>query len=331
MDRFDELPESERFERYVRLAQKALSAYGLSRARVVHLGGTMHATLDVTTGDPSRHYILRVCPSDQSIDALERETLWLVALARDTDLVVPEPILAHDGHLIRKVAAAGVPGFRPCVLLRWVDGDSLGEELAVERIRRIGRLVAALHAHAETFRWPEEITPPRRNATLMSEVLDDELLRTRYAASEIDVFRQAIDLVTETMVTLRDGPSVAGVIHGDLRRRNLLFQEDRVGVVGFDQCRWEYYAYDLAVLRSWLGRREGGAELYAALLEGYLARRDPPRRIEQDVTVFSALRSIDRVQAILSASGPDPKGRAARELNDEFETLRSTVAAASRP
>jgi Ser/Thr protein kinase RdoA (MazF antagonist) len=326
MDRFEQLPESEKVDRYTRLARKALSAYGLNEARLSYLGGPTDATFEVTTGDPSRHYALRICSPDRSPDGLRREILWLTALRRDTDLAVPEPILTMDGELVRKVAIAGVPGFRPCVLLRWVEGESLDRELVPEHLRSVGRTVAKLHSHAETFRWPEEITPPRRNATLMSEVLDEDLLRVHYAEDELDLFREAIELVAVTMTRLRDGPTVAGVIHGDLHRRNVLFHENEARMIGFETCRWGYYAYDLAVAHRWIEGREASDELTAALLDGYRTIRDLPKEVEQYVPVFAALRSIDRAQSILSRLRGE--GQSAQDLVKEYGRLRRAVEAA---
>lgn len=325
MDRFEQLPESEKVDRYTRLARKALSAYGLDEARATYLGQSCNVTYEVATGDPSRHYALRICPPERSFGDLQREILWLTALCRDTDLVVPEPILTMNGELVRKVAIAGIPGFRPCVLLRWVDGESLDGELVPQHLRSVGRMVAELHRHAETFRWPEEITPRRRNATLMSEVLDEELLRTRYAEDEVALFRKAIELVAVTMSNLRDGPTIAGVIHGDLHRRNVLFRENEARVIGFDACRWGYYAYDLAVVRSWIEGREAGGALVAALMDGYRSLRDLPQEVERHVPVFSALRSIDRVQSILAK--PTRGIGSARDLDRELERLRHVVEA----
>jgi Ser/Thr protein kinase RdoA (MazF antagonist) len=320
MDRFEQLSEPEKLDRYTRLARKALSAYGLEEARLAYLGGPTDVTFEVTTGDPSRHYALRICSSNRPPDELQREILWLTTLRRDTTLTVPEPILTRDGKLVRKVSIAGVSGFRPCVLLRWVDGQSLDSELTANHFRSVGGLMAVLHAHAETFRWPEEITPPRRNATLMSEVLNEGLLRARYSEEEVGLFRKAIELIAVTMANLRDGPDVAGVIHGELHRRNVLFHEGEACTIGFEACRWGYYAYDLAVVHSWAERREAGDELVAALLDGYRSLRDLPEEVERHIPVFSALRSIDRIQSILTKASSGITDT--RDLNREYEKLR---------
>ncbi len=323
MDRLERIPDSERFDQYARLARKALSAYGLDEARLTHLGDAENVTFEVATGDPSRHYALRICGSEHDPDALRREILWLTAIRRDTDLVVPEPILTMEGELVRRVSIAGVSGFHSCVLLRWVDGESRDRELAPAHLHAVGRLMATLHTYAETFRWPEEITPPRRNATLMSEVLDEGLLRTRYSVDELEVFRRAIESISVAMSTLRDGPRIAGVIHGRLGPCHLLFHGGEARAIGFDRCRWGYYAYDLATIRSYVEGRETGDELVAALLEGYRSLRDLLKDVERHVPLFGALRSIDRIQSILAA----PAGRGERNLGNEYETLRRVVEA----
>ena len=55
---------------------------------------------------------------------------WLAALARDTSLRVPAPVLTdRDGAHVVAAAHPGVPETRPCVLLRWLDGRFLNRGL----------------------------------------------------------------------------------------------------------------------------------------------------------------------------------------------------------
>ena len=326
MERIEQFPEHETSDRFERLARKALASYGLAEARLRDLKAASHSAFEVRTGDPARHYALRILGPDGDLKQLERETLWLTALCQDTDLVVPEPVLSMDGHLVRKVAIAGVHGVRPCVLLRWADGSSVDEDLTPDHVNRVGRSVAALHVHAETFRWPEEITPPRRNATLMSEVLDIRLLKSAFDASEINLFRTAIDRIAETMARLRDGPEVAGTIHGGLHRRSVLFAGNGdVRLVGFDGCRWGYYAYDLAVVVGWIERREAAEEMLDELFEGYRTIRSLPDEVKRSVPTFAALRAIDRIQAVLHR--PERATAAERVLTEEMDRLRRILAA----
>jgi Ser/Thr protein kinase RdoA (MazF antagonist) len=324
MGRLERFSEPEAAGRFERLARKALSAYGLEEARLRDLRAANHSAFEASTGDPARHYALRILGPDADVEQLERETLWLTALCRDTDLAVPEPMLSLDGQLVRKVAIAGVHGVRPSILLRWVDGSSLDEELAPDRLYDVGRSLATLHTHAETFRWPEELTPPRRNATLMSEVLDEQLLGTHLEEAELDLFRGAIERIAETMACLRDGSEVAGTIHGDLHRRSVLFTEEGdVRLIGFDRCRWGYYAYDLAVVQSWIERREAAQEMLDALDEGYRGVRHLSDEVQRSVPTFAALRSIDRIHATLGQ--PERTAAVERALAADVETLRGII------
>ena len=106
MHRFYELPEEERVNLYVRLARKALGAYGLEESAVRCLKHSGAAVFEIA-GAGAR-YALRLCHPDQPLDALQRELLWLSAVRRDTSLEVPEPILARTGDLFRMASIEGV-------------------------------------------------------------------------------------------------------------------------------------------------------------------------------------------------------------------------------
>ena len=325
MDRFEQLPESEKIERYARLAQKALSAYGLSDVELICLQASTHSTFEVATNDPSRHYALRICAADWSSTALQREILWLTSLCRDTEIMVPEPMLSTDGQLIRKVAIAGVPGFRLCTLLRWVEGEQRNAELTPENLESIGRLLATLHAHATTFRWPDEIASHRRDAAHIAEILQDASLRSRFSDASFNVFQRAIEWIGTTMVELGSGSNVAGAIHSQVTPLNLRFIDGEAGAIGFGRCRWDYFLYDLATLGSYIAARDSGDRLVAALFAGYRSIRDLPESIEHRIPAFLALRSIDRIRLLLS--NPAHTARTVRDIDREYAALCTLVEA----
>ncbi len=328
MDRFERLPEAERVDRFPRLARKVLAAYGLDDARLLRRASSSHVTFEVSAGGSERHYALRICPPHDPEDGLLREVSWLAALCRDTSTRVPEPILGLDGRLVRSVSAPGVSGVRPCLLLRWIDGEALDAELSPDHLRWVGRLVAVLHNHAETFRWPEELTPPRRNATLIGQRLDERRIASQLGDGELQRFQEAMARIATTMGALGDGPDVGGVIHSELTRRNVLFRDTDAGAIGFDRCRWGYYGYDLVVVRSWIERREQAAQLIAAFLDGYRSLRRLDDEVERTLPAFAALRSIDRVHALLASDGVS--GPVAGELEREVDRVRRYADGESR-
>jgi len=325
MDRFERLTKGEKVNRYERLARKALSAYGLEEAELSYLGTSTHTAFEVAAENPFRRYALRIAPADWSTQQIEREILWLTALCRDTDLIVPEPILAADGNLARKVGIAGVPGFRSVVVLRWIEGESRNRELGVRHLREIGRSIAALHAYAMTFRWPEELRTARRDASRVSEILDERMLEKHVDADRVDVFRRAIERIGLAMVELGSGPQVAGVIHGQLLPQHVRFEERGAGLIGFGGARWGHFLYDLATMQRVVADREKGSALVAALLEGYRSVRDLSEETAARLPAFAALRSIDRIQGLLAHAEADQADSDAHALSSEFTALERAM------
>lgn len=106
------------------------------------------------TADAGR-YALRVCRPNTDPTDLEREITWLHALARDTELRIPAPVMTNGGETFAPAQVAAVPEPRYCALFTWVSGDcARGDELTPRRLDRVGAFLARLHTHAETYRIP---------------------------------------------------------------------------------------------------------------------------------------------------------------------------------
>ena len=316
MNRFEQLPEAERIDRYMRLARKALDGYGLADAETTWQPGTGDAVFRVSKSDErgARAYALRIGHPARSVDQPKREIAWLTALCRDTDVVVPEPVLARDGELIRRVGIGGVPGFRPCVLFRWVYGRPIDSDPEADGLRRAGEFVARLHAHGATYRWPDEIRAPRRTPSRIAENVSRPALARHADAATVDRFFSTIERVQRVLGVLGESADVAGVIHGDLRLRRVRFHADRMGAVGFDRCRWGYFATDVAMLLADLRGRAEADVLRGVFLDGYRSVRSITEETIAQLPAFDALRAIDEVADILSQDHAPTAAGSAAEL-----------------
>src|SRR5258708_2027410 len=110
MQGFDDLPRSTQIRRIRRLGEIALTAYDLEVVRITPLQHFLNTTFqigaytrankanrDTITSDCLQRYTLRVSrPGFQDASTIRSELLWLQAIRGQTDLVVPEPILACD-------------------------------------------------------------------------------------------------------------------------------------------------------------------------------------------------------------------------------------------
>ncbi len=296
MSSFDQLPESEKIERYERLARKALTVYGLEDAELRFLGQSANVVFRVQTDDG--RWALRICSPGRDHRILMRELLWLMALCRDTDVVVPEPVIMRTGDLFRSVSMPGLSGFRACMLFRWVKGH-FDDNLTVEHLRAVGEFTATLHKHAETFRWPEELAPTKISAATVGDNVPRATLKAHYSEEDAESLHATIPIIQRTMLSLGEGHDIAGVIHGDLHQGNYLFHGGEARAIDFECVQWNYYAYDIATTFSYLGGRPDFEDLKAAYVEGYSAIRPLPCNLEEHIPSFDMLRAFTMVAWIL--------------------------------
>ena len=293
---FDQLPESEKVERYEHFARKALTAYGLEDAELRFLGQSANVVFRVQTDDG--RWALRICNPGRDHRILMRELLWLVALNRDTDLSVPEPVIMRSGDLLRSVSMPGLSGFRACMLFRWVRGQ-FEDDLTTDHLRAVGELTATLHKHAETFRWPEELAPVKISAATVGDNVPRATLRAHYSEDDVESILTTIPVIQTTMRSLGEGHDVAGVIHGDLHQCNYLFHGGEARAIDFECVQWNYYAFDLATTFDSLCSRSDYESLESAYIEGYIGVRPLPCDLKKHIPAFDMLRAFTMIAWIL--------------------------------
>jgi len=320
MPRFDELSQAEQEERLERLARKALVAYRLEGARIRRMRASRNAVYEVCD-ELNGRYVLRISSPSCDGDNLTREILWLSALRRETSLAVPEPILGHTGELRQHVAMRGVPGFRWCTLYQWVGGEPHRGAWTEAHLALAGAFLAALHRHATSFCWPPEVDPRRLDAAAVEALVEAPILRRACAGEELEILRAFGVCVRRAVADADERGDMSGVIHSELGRGHFLFDREKVGAVGFEDCRWGPFLYDLSGVWDELRGVDGAEELRCSLLHGYASVRPLPQDAERLLAVFSGFRALlrlvraaQRAELDLSVGrrlGKDPQVRAA--------------------
>ena len=164
-----------RLQHLITLAEGALACYDLQGASLTLLSETANAVFHVAvpSGRPQRisetastrdaaEYALRLCPPGwHSTQTIAEELQWLLALRRDTDLVVPEPVPACDGTLVQEIRAPDTPVPWQGVLFHWVAGERRTETLTPSDLERVGMYMARLHQHAAAFVTAQHPPPVR--------------------------------------------------------------------------------------------------------------------------------------------------------------------------
>jgi Ser/Thr protein kinase RdoA (MazF antagonist) len=319
----DEAGSSRRSELAVlrRMARTALQEFGVDRARLRVLRHEHNTTFRVDT-DAST-FVLRINrPGVHGEETIASEMAWLRALIRDTDLNVPEPVVASTGIAFVPVRESPDHEPRTTVLLRWQDGRFVDAGLTPRHLRQVAVLLAGLQDHAATWVRPDGFVRPRVDALTTaarrrSIAPDDTPAGTWPAAddaaeaialvgqllSSVDasVVGRALDLVEATTTELATRPEAAGLIHGDLHYENFLFHDGAARAIDFDDCGWGLHLYDLAVTLWELEEREQYPRLRDAFLEEYARHRPLPPGHDTHLRALFVLRRIQILMWILES------------------------------
>lgn len=306
MKAYDELTLLGQVRRIRRLASVALPEYGIGNARLRLVRQAGNTLFRVWTDDlpnagacadlfEEGQYLVRVHqPGYQEAEAIELELAWLIAMRREADLPVPEPIATLDGRWLLPVSDGAVPGMRNCSLLRWVKGRSVKNCFQLHHFRKQGRLMAQLHnfsakwqtpagAHKRKFDWDGLFRNDAGSGMANAEAwaLLSPLNR--------EAFSFVAERIREVMEEWGQGPDVFGLIHGDLSvDANLLFWHGKPRAIDFDDSGFGYWAFDLAVALDACRDDLCYSRYREALLNGYTEIRSLPEEQAEQLELFLA-------------------------------------------
>jgi Ser/Thr protein kinase RdoA (MazF antagonist) len=302
-----------RTRRLGEVARRALAAYdvGIASLKPLALSQNWLYRLDTTDG---RRFVVRVNrPGMRSALDVASEMAWLAALRRDTDLVVPDPLLDRSGHHVQLVDGPGPDEDKGRVVphavsvFGWIDGRNVGERVDPKLARAMGEAVGRLQDHADTFRPPQPFTTSTldrvwtfgaRPAWLDPGAAPHPWFtreRSARIARAAERGQARIDALHADRATLR-------FLHIDLHMGNVRRQKGGgLALLDFDDSRWAHPVQDFAIPLYYLWVRENGAELWDAYAEGYAGvRGDVPvdRRALLDLV---AARQVDLLAFVLTA------------------------------
>ena len=136
------------------------------------------------------------------------------------------------------------------------------------------------------------------------------------------VFAEAAQRSKEVLEGLGEDADVFGVIHRDLKLDNVVFHQERAGVIDFDACGLGHYLLDLCRVRRTLTTRHANRlrPLWDAFLAGYENTRPSPRAIAGTSGRSPRCRRWRRSIGTSRCWRLGAPGRG-RETRDSFRTL----------
>ncbi len=282
-----------------RLATEALQIWdGSGTPRLI--GNRENAIFDVIL--PAGRAALRIHRRGyQTEDAIRSELWWMEALA-DAGLAVPRPVRAPDGALVARLADG-----RFVSALGWIDGAAIGvagvalSGSPADQARlhhALGHLLGDLHTVTDRLHLPPAFHRPRWDA---DGLLGDQPFWGRFwdhpalAPDEAQLLTRARQWCAARLAEHAAAGADQGLIHADVLRENVMEHEGRLWLIDFDDSGFGFRLYDLGTALSQNLGEPHLAEIAAALVDGYAARRPLSAADRAMVPVFTLLRCLASV------------------------------------
>jgi Ser/Thr protein kinase RdoA (MazF antagonist) len=311
MRSFSTLTERGQALRLRRMAVAALSHYELPLKQVRLVANHLNGIFRVDTED-GEAYALRIShPTWRTDDELQTELHWLQMLARDTTIGVPKLFLNTRGKLITRVTCDGVPEPRRAVLMSWVRGRLLSEQLSPHNFTKFGVLAARLHKHGAKWRAPSDLTVLVRNSLYVRGEKDElhERNRELFPEKSYAIFEQVRDHVQQAFARLyRDGQGVR-IIHADLHQKNVKVFRGTLYPFDFEDSILGYPVQDIAqtfydlLFFSSLDNTEYQL-LRDTFIQGYRSEQPWPEAYPGQIDTFMAGQQLWRTNFVIRYERP---------------------------
>jgi Ser/Thr protein kinase RdoA (MazF antagonist) len=246
---------------HAELARRAIGAYALSAPELSYVRHNENLTYLVTDAAGSR-YVLRIhlpryeafVGAQQDLRAIESELAWLIALRRDTGMLLQEPRPDAQGNLVATVEHPETGAPVNCSMLTWIEATPFTQagERAPALAYMLGELNARLHAHTRVWDPPAGFTRPAYDAPELQHALTNlERGCDNGVVSAVDC-ANAFRAGERILAMLRSAERTRdtwGLAHADLPG-NLLVRGDALIPIDFSLCGFCYYLFDVGICVS---------------------------------------------------------------------------------
>jgi Ser/Thr protein kinase RdoA (MazF antagonist) len=264
-----------------------LAAYPIAVKSAVSINYEYNATLKIETTE-GKLFALRInTNSPRTPENLMAEIAFVRLLGADGRVRVPHPIQNLDGGFFTSIFHQPSQRTFHCVLYSWIEGEELEDEPTDDQVRAMGVAMATMHLVAPTFELPLGTSLP---------TFDDPLWWTEdFLLSEKSVLdASAKDLVSRALMAIKEGVAkfylnaTPMIIHADMHGGNVLWNQDHLSVIDFDDCGFGLPIQDLATALYYFDTPEQDS----AFKEGYKSVAPLPECSEREMKMFFLQRRI---------------------------------------
>jgi Ser/Thr protein kinase RdoA (MazF antagonist) len=194
--------------------------------------------------------------SKRTIEQVRGEVAWTEALRQEGRVSAPAPVALFDGSAVSLMRVEGIDRDLPVVAYGWLPGRHIRRTRPLWAARKLGGVMADLHAMTRTWHLPEGTSRP---------VLTTVLHEFAWKLPETGPYREVYERAD---AVLKGQPeSARQLVHFDLHFNNVKMWRGRMSVFDFDDSVISTAAIDAAQAIHAL-RRELGDPLEEAFWVG---------------------------------------------------------------
>jgi Ser/Thr protein kinase RdoA (MazF antagonist) len=298
-----------------------LSHYPIDVKSAVSINYEYNATLKVETAD-GQLFALRInTNSPRTPENLRAEIAFVRFLAEDGRVRVPRPIENREGNFYTSILHEASGRMFHCVLYSWILGEELEDKPTDEQLTALGVAMATMHVAAKGFKLPEGSSLP---------TFDDPLWWTEdFLLSEKSVLDSvAKDLISRALSAIKSGVAkfyangTPMLIHADMHGGNVLWYEDSLSVIDFDDCGFGFPLQDFATALYYLDTPEQDA----AFRRGYESVAPVPECSEKEMKMLFLQRRIVLLNYLYETSNLEHRSMIPDYQEETLRRIRNFLA-----
>lgn len=256
----------------------------------------------------SKNYYLRISHSQRrEPDQIRGELDWIQHL-HQFHLPIIEVAPTPTGEQM-VIIPIDDNNFFTAVSFKEVKGTHLRDAWETdEYIIQLGTIIARMHEATKSY---QPVSNARTRMTWYDEIIS---YSAKYLSPTEPIIDSRFHEIIERINQIPKHPENYGLIHYDLHRGNLFFDQGQIRVLDFDDCVYHYFVTDLAIALFYAvpfdlsdEQRDQSAKRFIQLLmKGYEQIRPLTEEETKLIPLFLKLREIDLYLLLKRSYGEGP-------------------------
>ena len=302
MSEYQEMTQAEQIELLQEFAGDVLIQYGMTGSDFECVNHAYNTTFKFK-GSDGVTYAMRISTASRKWpEHIWAEVQWLLELQREGSITAPVPIKNLQGELFSNHYFFYQGGNLDVVIYPWIEGEVIEENPTDEQLFELGRQMAIMHQLSKN--WEPEGYANFLKLDKPLQVREDNLFTYELnvmSPTQNELLREIHDRTEKLFERLReiDEPQL---IHADLHSGNLIWRDNKLIILDFDDAGIGFRLQDLAIATFYL--RED-REREKQLLAGYSSITPFPDFDPADLELLVANRNLVLLNYLIGSATAD--------------------------